>query len=37
MPTRSPAQRWKPDHYAEHAHFVPALGQAVLDLGVAHK
>jgi trans-aconitate methyltransferase len=32
MPTRSPAQQWKPDQYAEHAHFVPALGQAVLDL-----
>ncbi|MGA9042085.1 MAG: methyltransferase domain-containing protein [Terriglobales bacterium] len=25
-------QEWKADRYAEHAHFVPALGQAVLDL-----
>ena len=27
-----PAQRWEADRYAEHAHFVPALGQPVLDL-----
>ncbi|HTQ24821.1 MAG TPA: class I SAM-dependent methyltransferase [Candidatus Binataceae bacterium] len=26
------AQRWKAERYAEHAHFVPALGQPVLDL-----
>jgi trans-aconitate methyltransferase len=25
-------QEWKADRYAEHAHFVPALGQALLDL-----
>jgi trans-aconitate methyltransferase len=25
-------QEWKADRYAEHAHFVPTLGQAVLDL-----
>jgi trans-aconitate methyltransferase len=25
-------QEWKPDRYAEHAHFVPTLGQAALDL-----
>ena len=25
-------QEWKSDRYAENAHFVPALGQAVLDL-----
>lgn len=25
-------QEWKADRYAEHAHFVPALGQPVLDL-----
>jgi trans-aconitate methyltransferase len=25
-------QRWNPAGYAEHAHFVPALGQPVLDL-----
>ena len=28
----SPRQDWKAERYAEHAHFVPALGQAVLDL-----
>jgi trans-aconitate methyltransferase len=28
----SPAQSWKAERYAEHAHFVPALGQPVLDL-----
>lgn len=28
----SPQQDWKAERYAEHAHFVPALGQAVLDL-----
>ncbi len=27
-----PAQSWKADRYAQHAHFVPALGQPVLDL-----
>jgi trans-aconitate methyltransferase len=27
-----PAQEWKADRYAQHAHFVPALGQPVLDL-----
>lgn len=27
-----PAQTWKADRYAEHAHFVPALGQPVLEL-----
>jgi SAM-dependent methyltransferase len=26
------AQEWKADRYARHAHFVPALGQPVLDL-----
>ena len=26
------SQDWKADRYAEHAHFVPALGQPVLDL-----
>jgi hypothetical protein len=25
-------QGWKPDRYAEHAPFVPLLGQSVLDL-----
>lgn len=25
-------QEWKADRYAQHAHFVPALGQPVLDL-----
>jgi trans-aconitate methyltransferase len=29
--TRS-SQDWKADRYAEHAHFVPVLGQPVLDL-----
>ena len=29
----APLQKdWKAERYAEHAHFVPALGQAVLDL-----
>src|ERR1700704_1482012 len=28
----TPAQSWKADRYAQHAHFVPALGQPVLDL-----
>lgn len=28
----APAQSWKADRYAQHAHFVPALGQPVLDL-----
>jgi len=27
-----PAQNWQADRYSEHAHFVPALGQAVLEL-----
>ncbi len=27
-----PAQSWQADRYARHAHFVPALGQPVLDL-----
>jgi trans-aconitate methyltransferase len=26
------AQEWQADRYAEHAHFVPRLGQAILDL-----
>jgi trans-aconitate methyltransferase len=26
------SQEWKADRYAQHAHFVPALGQPVLDL-----
>ena len=26
------SQEWKADNYARHAHFVPALGQPVLDL-----
>src|ERR1700719_680069 len=30
--TSPPAQTWKAERYAEHAHFVPALGQPVLDL-----
>jgi trans-aconitate methyltransferase len=30
--TSSPAQTWKADRYARNAHFVPALGQPVLDL-----
>jgi trans-aconitate methyltransferase len=30
--TSPPAQSWKADRYARHAHFVPALGQPVLDL-----
>ena len=32
IPGSPPAQSWKADRYAEHAHFVPALGQPVLDL-----
>src|SRR6266849_4306388 len=28
----TPVQSWKADRYAQHAHFVPALGQPVLDL-----
>lgn len=28
----SPRQDWKAETYEKHAHFVPALGQAVLDL-----
>ena len=27
-----PNQDWKADRYAQHAHFVPALGAPVLDL-----
>src|SRR6516162_1894153 len=27
-----PAQNWQAERYAKHAHFVPALGQPVLDL-----
>src|ERR1700722_16611043 len=27
-----PAQSWKAGRYAQHAHFVPALGQPVRDL-----
>jgi SAM-dependent methyltransferase len=27
-----PGQTWRADSYAEHAHFVPALGQPVLEL-----
>src|SRR5579885_67561 len=30
--TAPPAQKWQADRYAQHAHFVPALGQPVLDL-----
>jgi trans-aconitate methyltransferase len=30
--TSPPAQSWQADRYARHAHFVPALGQPVLDL-----
>jgi trans-aconitate methyltransferase len=30
--TSPPAQSWKAERYAKHAHFVPALGQPVLDL-----
>src|SRR5260370_251053 len=30
--TSPPAQTWKAERYAEHAQFVPALGQPVLDL-----
>jgi trans-aconitate methyltransferase len=29
---KNTTQEWNADRYAEHAHFVPALGQAVLDL-----
>jgi trans-aconitate methyltransferase len=28
----TPPQSWQADRYAQHAHFVPALGQPVLDL-----
>ncbi|MGH7931773.1 MAG: class I SAM-dependent methyltransferase [Candidatus Binataceae bacterium] len=28
----TPVNEWKADRYAQHAHFVPALGQPVLDL-----
>lgn len=30
--TSPPVQNWKADQYAQHAHFVPALGQPVLEL-----
>ena len=30
--TATNTQTWNADRYAKHAHFVPALGQAVLDL-----
>src|ERR1700732_1331648 len=30
--TSPPVQTWKAKRYAEHAHFVPALGQPILDL-----
>ena len=30
--TSPPGQNWKAESYAQHAHFVPALGQPVLDL-----
>src|SRR5690242_10239656 len=30
--TSPAAQSWQADRYARHAHFVPALGQPVLDL-----
>jgi trans-aconitate methyltransferase len=30
--TAPPAQNWLADRYAQHAHFVPALGQPVLEL-----
>lgn len=32
MADAQPAQTWKAARYAHHAHFVPALGQPVLDL-----
>lgn len=32
MPTQNAAQTWDANRYAQHAHFVPALGQPVLDL-----
>jgi trans-aconitate methyltransferase len=28
----NPSQNWRADSYSEHAHFVPTLGQPVLDL-----
>ncbi|HJU12547.1 MAG TPA: methyltransferase domain-containing protein [Candidatus Binataceae bacterium] len=28
----NPPQKWRADRYSEHAHFVPALGQPVLEL-----
>ena len=31
-----PKQEWKADHYAQHAHFVPALGAPVLELLAPH-
>ncbi|MGH7913937.1 MAG: class I SAM-dependent methyltransferase, partial [Candidatus Binataceae bacterium] len=30
--TSPPMQSWQADRYAQHAHFVPALGEPVLDL-----
>ena len=32
MSTPKPAQKWNADRYAHNAHFVPALGQPVLEL-----
>src|SRR5580692_4964394 len=32
MPLENPTQEWNADRYARNAHFVPALGQPVLDL-----
>jgi trans-aconitate methyltransferase len=32
MKTDKPAQNWQADSYSEHAHFVPALGQPVIEL-----
>src|SRR6516225_8770503 len=32
MSTLKPAQEWNADRYQHNAHFVPALGQPVLDL-----
>jgi SAM-dependent methyltransferase len=32
MPTHNTAQEWNADRYSRNAHFVPALGQPVLDL-----
>jgi trans-aconitate methyltransferase len=32
MPKPQPRHKWSAERYARHAHFVPALGQPVLDL-----